>query len=344
VSVENLLSPIILFFFLGILAGALKSCLSIPEALSKSISLYLMMAIGFRGGAELSHSGLYGVIGWACLGGVVLSAALPVIGYALLRFTTRLDSTNAAAVAAHYGSVSVVTFAAAIAALHDSGQAFEPFVLVLLPVMEGPAILTGLVLARRAKRGGSSSAAVGGLSRSVVREALLHGSVLLLLGSFAIGWTTGPKGYEELSPVFVAPFKGILCVFLLDMGLVVARRLSDLRALSLTVAAFGLYMPLIGAAAGIGLAFLLGLSAGGASLLAVLGASASYIVVPAVMRVALPAASPAVSLTLALAITFPFNLVVGIPLYGGVARALLPASTHAASVATQPTPHAEVDH
>ena len=167
---------------------------------------------------------------------------------------------------------------------------------------------------------------------------LLHGSVVLLLGSFAIGWLTGPKGLEDLAPVFVLPFKGILCVFLLDMGLVVARRLSDLRALSFGVAAFGIYMPLIGAAAGMGTALLLGLSAGGATLLAVLGASASYIVVPAVMRDALPQASPVLYLTLALGITFPFNLVVGIPLYHGAARALVSASVdNAATTGSAPT-------
>jgi len=335
-AAQNLLSPVILFFLLGILAGVLKSSLTIPESLSKSVSLYLMMAIGFRGGVELSHNGFGGSIALACLSAVVLSAVLPILAYALLRWTTPLDSTNAAAVAAHYGSVSVVTFATAIAALNHQGERFEPYIVALLAVMEAPAILTGLIIARRGTRAMQPSDSGGSLAKVVVHEVLLHGSVILLLGSFIIGWLTGPKGFEELSPVFVTPFKGILCVFLLDMGLLVARRLSDLKVLSLRVVAFGFYMPLIGAAAGMAVALALGLSVGGATLLAVLGASASYIVVPAVMRAALPQASPAIYLTLALGITFPFNLVVGIPLYLGAARALMPAAVGKANDIERP--------
>ncbi len=331
-AAQNLVSPVILFFLLGLLAGALKSCLTIPETLSKSVSLYLIMAIGFRGGVELSHSGFGGSVLVAFLSAVALSAVLPLVAYALLRWTTPIDSTNAAAVAAHYGSVSVVTFATAIAVLNQEGQRFEPYIVALLAVMDAPAILTGLILARR----GTRAMQPGPLAKTVVREVLLHGSVVLLFGTFAIGWLTGSKGFEELSPVFVTPFKGILCVFLLDMGLLVARRLSDLRALSLGVVAFGFYMPLIGAAAGMGVALVLGLSVGGATLLAVLGASASYIVVPAVMRAALPQASPAIYLTLALGITFPFNIIVGIPLYLGAARALIPAAVDKATAIETP--------
>ena len=337
-AAQNLMSPVILFFLLGILAGVLKSSLTIPETLSKSVSLYLIMSIGFRGGVELSHNGFGASIVAACLSAVALSAVLPLLAYALLRWTTPLDSTNAAAVAAHYGSVSVVTFATAIAALNHQGQRFEPYIVALLAVMEAPAILTGLILARRGTRAMQPSDSDSSLAKTVVHEVLLHGSVVLLLGTVAIGWLTGSKGFEELSPVFVTPFKGILCIFLLDMGLVVARRLSDLRVLSLGVVAFGFYMPLVGAAAGMGVALALGLSVGGATLLAVLGASASYIVVPAVMRAALPQASPAIYLTLALGITFPFNLVVGIPLYYGAARALMPAAVGKASAIERPPP------
>lgn len=336
-AAQNLVSPVILFFLLGILAGVLKSSLTIPETLSKSVSMFLIVAIGFRGGVELSHNGFDGSIVVACLAAVGLSAVLPLVAYALLRWTTPLDTTNAAAVAAHYGSVSVVTFATAVAVLNQQGQQFESYIVALLAVMEAPAILTGLILARRGMPTMQPSDSKDSLAQTVVREVLLHGSVVLLLGSFAIGWITGAKGFEELSPVFVTPFKGILCLFLLDMGLVVARRLPDLRTLSLGTAAFGFYMPLIGAAAGMGVALVLGLSAGGATLLAVLGASASYIVVPAIMRDALPQASPAIYLTLALGITFPFNLVVGIPLYHGAARALMPAAVGKAT-ATETRP------
>ncbi len=324
-ATQNLVSPLVLFFLLGILAGLLKSSLTIPATVGKSIGLYLMMAIGYRGGAELSHSGFTGSIATACIAAVALGAALPFAAYGALRWTTRLDSTTAAAVAAHYGSVSAVTFAAAIAVLHHRGERFEPYMVALMAVMEAPAILTGLLLARRGAPARGADRAADSLAKTVSREVLLHGSVFLLLGSFAIGWLTGSRGFADLDYVFVRPFNGILCVFLLDVGLLVAQRLSDLRAMNVAVAAFGLYMPLVGAAAGLGLALILGMSAGGATLFAVLGGSASYIVVPAVMREALPTASPAIYMTLALGITFPFNLILGIPLYHGAARALTPA-------------------
>ena len=324
-ALQNLLSPVVLFFLLGIFAGVLKSTLAIPEILSKGVSLYLMMAIGFRGGVELSHSGFDVNVVLACVGAVLLSAVLPIVAYRLLRSTTNIDVANAAAVSAHYGSVSVVTFAAALAVLGSQGQHFEPYLVAMLAVMEAPAIVTGLFLARRNSQAKSlptekTEKPRGGVA---MKEVLLHGSVLLLLGSFVIGWTTGARGQQDLGPLLDKPFKGILCVFLLDMGLLVARHLRDLKALNSRLVAFGIYMPLIGASLGILLASLLGLSAGGATLLAVLGGSASYIVVPAVMRVALPEASPAIYLTLALVITFPFNLVLGIPLYNKVAHAVL---------------------
>ena len=319
ITAQNLLSPVILFFMLGIVAGLAKSSLTIPETLSKGASLYLMMAIGFRGGVELAHGGAGQSVLAGILVAIALSALMPLLAYALLRKTTRIDQTNAAAVAAHYGSVSVVTFAAAIAVLNHLGLWFEPYIVALVAVMEAPAILTGLYLAGRRSAGGGTA-----LSSDVVREVLLHGSVVLLLGSFAIGWVTGPKGIEELGPVFVRPFQGVLAIFLLDMGLTVARRLPDLRIVGFRVVAFGVYMPLIGATVGMAAAWLLGLSVGGTTLLAVLSASASYIVVPAVVRSALPQASPAIYLTLALGITFPFNLVIGIPLYHSAARMLAP--------------------
>lgn len=334
-ALANLLSPVILFFTLGMVAGVLKSSLTIPETLTKSVSLYLMMAIGFRGGVELSHSGLGSGILASVLVAMTMSALLPVVAYTLLRWTTKLDATNAAAVAAHYGSVSIVTFAAAVALLNYQRQPFEPHIVALLAVMEAPAILTGLLLARRGTSGAQPKDLPDSLTSTVFREVLLHGSVVLLLGSFAIGWLTGAKGLAELGPVFVRPFKGVLCLFLLDMGLVVARRLSDLRSVRLGVVAFALYMPIIGAAMGLGAALLLGLSAGGATLLAVLGASASYIVVPAVMQVALPDASPALYLTLAMGITFPFNLVVGIPMYNSAARAIVSERSDLAVVQTR---------
>jgi hypothetical protein len=337
-AVQNLVSPFTLFFLLGILAGVLRSSLTIPETVSKSIALYLMMAIGYRGGAELSHNGVDGSILAACLAAVGLSVTLPLAAYALLRWTTRLDAVNAAAVSAHYGSVSAVTFATTLAVLNLRGEPFEPYLLALMAVMEAPSILTGLVLARHGERAAKPADPANSLA-TTIHEVLLHGSVFLLLGSFAIGWITGSSRYEELNYVFVKPFKGVLCVFLLECGLLVAQRLSDLRLLGPSLVAFGLYMPLLGAAAGLGVALALELSVGGATLLAVLGASASYIVVPAVMRDALPKASPAIYLTLALGITFPFNLLVGIPLYHAAARKIVPSAARSALAAPkQPRP------
>lgn len=321
-AVGTLMSPMVLFFVLGLAAATLRSDLAIPEPISKGLSLYLMLAIGFRGGVELEHGHGFGAsIIWACLAAVLLSLALPVLGYLLLRGVTKLDPTNAAAVAAHYGSVSVVTFAAAMTLLEQRGVPFEAYVVALLALMEAPAIISGLFLSKKGQADGADGHLEAG--RLPMREVFLSGSVVLLLGSFAIGWATGPQGMAELAPIVDAPFKGALCLFLLDMGLLTARRASELKGIGFRVAAFGLYMPLVGAAFGLLAAKLLGLSIGGATLLTVLAASASYIVVPAAMRTALPAANPALYLTLSLGITFPFNLVVGIPLYEAAAQMVI---------------------
>jgi hypothetical protein len=318
-ALGTLMSPMVLFFVLGLVAATLRSDLAIPESIGKGLSLYLMLAIGFRGGVELEHSHFGGSILWACLAAVLLSLALPVLGYVLLRSVTKLDPTNAAAVAAHYGSVSVVTFAAAMTLLEQRGIPFEAYVVALLALMEAPAIISGLFLSKKGQAQPSGPEA-GTLP---MREVFLSGSVVLLLGSFGIGWATGARGMAELGPIVDAPFKGALCLFLLDMGLLTARRARELRGIGLRVAAFGLYMPLVGASFGLIAAKLLGLSVGGATLLTVLAASASYIVVPAAMRSALPAANPALYLTLSLGITFPFNLVVGIPLYEAAAEIVI---------------------
>jgi hypothetical protein len=332
VSLQFLAQPAILFFLLGLGAGLARSSLRLPEGLSRGLSLYLMMAIGLRGGAELAGSTSIGSALPTFALAVVLSLGLPVVAHNLLRLTTSLDRTERAAISAHYGSVSVVTFATAIAVLQREAQAFEPFMIGMLAVMEAPAILTGLVLAQRGGR--AEDPVRASVPRSLIEHVLLHGSVVLLLGSFAIGWIVGPAGLTDLSGLFVAPFQGALCVFLLDMGLVVAGRASDLRKLRPSLVAFGIYMPLVGASLGLLAGRIAGLSIGGTALLGVLAASASYIVVPAVLRSALPKASPALALTLALGVTFPFNVTVGIPLYHAAAR-VLAAPGEAAHEATR---------
>lgn len=321
-AASNLLSPMVLFFVLGVVAGRLKSDLAVPEAISKGVSLYLMLAIGFKGGAELARNGGSESLVVSVALALALSFLLPVLAYVLLRGSTRLDVPNAAAVAAHYGSVSVVTFVAASAMLASSGIRFEGQVVAMLAVMETPAIVTGLLLARLHTRSTAARARPPLLSGKVAREVFLSGGVLLLLGSLMIGWTTGEEGMEVMAPAIVVPFKAVLTFFLLDMGLMVGRRLQDFGTVGWPVALFGLYMPLIGGAIGLLSAWAVGFSPGGMTLVAVLAASASYIVVPAAMRLSLPQANPAIYVPLSMGITFPFNLVFGIPLYLAAANLL----------------------
>jgi len=311
---DNFISPMVLFFLLGVLAAAFKSDLAIPEPISKALSLYLVAAIGFNGGVELSHVGLSASILLAIFCAIALSFGLPLIAYALARRLTGLDRINAAATAAHYGSVSVVTFVAAAAFLTANGHSYEGFLVALLAAMETPAILSGLLLA------GRTGQPDRGAFRRTIREVLLSGSIVLILGAFAIGFATGDRGLAVMAPLIKDPYKAILAIFLLDMGLLVGARLRDFIRMGPALLAFGIYMPLIGASIGLAVAYMLGLSLGGATLFAVLAASASYIVVPAAMREALPQANPAIYVTLSLSVTFPFNLLIGIPVYYTAAR------------------------
>jgi hypothetical protein len=318
-AAANLLSPMVLFFALGMAAALARSDLAIPEAVAKGMALYLMLAIGFKGGASMAAHGLEVRLAAAIVAGLVLSAALPMVAFAALRTTTALPAVDAAAIAAHYGSISIVTFLAAVQALTSAGIAYEGYMVAVAAAMETPAILVALWLARRnmAAAPGSGS---GSLDATSLREILLNGSIVMLLGSFAIGWMTGEEGLKSIAPFIVDPFKGVLCLFLLDMGVIAGRGFREGRkSLKLPVVLFGLYMPLIGAALGAVAALLVGLSAGGTALLITLSASASYIAVPAAMRLALPEARPAIYLPLSLGVTFPFNLTIGIPLYVALA-------------------------
>lgn len=317
-ALANLTTPAVLFFALGIFAGVAKSDLSVPEAIAKGLALYLMLAIGFKGGVAVSEQGFTTALVLAALAGVLLSFAMPLIAFGLLRVMTKLDRVTAAASAAHYGSISVVTFVAGSEFLRLSGMVSSGHMVAVLALMETPAILTGLLLAGRAA-GGSDARTRSDL----VREVMLNGSVVLLLGSFVIGMISGQPGMTKLEPFVVGLFQGVLALFLLDMGLVAARRLSGAKRLGLGGTAFGLIMPLIGAALALLVAWAIGMNSGDAAALMILAGSASYIAVPAAMRIALPKADPSVYLTLSLAITFPFNLTLGIPLYAAVARLVL---------------------
>jgi len=318
---QNLLSPVILFFALGVAAALARSDLSFPEAIAKGMSLYLLFAIGFKGGASVASHGMDPGLVLAVLGGVVLSFALPFVAYGLLRaMAPRVSVLDAAAVAGHYGSISIVTFVALSAMLTAQGIPAEGYMIAVAAAMEAPAIVSALWLATR---GGKSGGTGGAPGTELWREILLNGSIVLLLGSFFIGVISGERGMADLEPFIVTPFKGVLALFLLDMGLVAGRELRASRGVvTLRIVGFGLSMPLIGAAAGLGMGALLGLSAGGIAALTTLAASASYIAVPAAMRVALPRANPALYLSLALGITFPFNLTLGLPLYVALASAI----------------------
>ncbi len=317
-AAANILSPMVLSFALGFAAALARSDLSVPEAAAKALSIYLLFAIGFKGGVSVAESGASAQLIATLLAGIALSAAIPLIAFAILRVVSRLSVIDAAAVSAHYGSISVVTFVAGSSALDSAGIAYDGYMVAVAAAMEAPAILSALWLIGK-KTDRSESASDG-----LMREVLLNGSIVLLVGSFLIGWITGPAGMAEISSFIVAPFKGVLCIFLLDMGLVAGRGFRSSRGvLDAPVVLFGLLMPLVGGTLAALCAVIIGLPAGTAALLIILSASASYIAVPAAMRVALPEANPSIYLTLSLGVTFPFNLTLGIPLYIAVASALV---------------------
>ena len=306
----NLASPVVLFFVLGLGAALLRSDLEMPQAVAKALALYLMLAIGFKGGAEVANHGPDFRLLASLLAGILLSFLIPIIAFSILRTLSPLERFDAAAVAAHYGSISVVTFAVATDRLVAQGISYEGYLVAVAAAMETPAIVSGLWLARR------NNGKEGNNKVDLFREVALNGSIVMLVGSFAIGWISGGEGYAAVAPFIVDPFKGVLCLFLLDMGLIAGQGLrSGQKEIGIRLVAFGIYMPLISAALAALAAALLGLSAGGAALLITLSASASYIAVPAAMRLALPEAKPGIYLTLSLGVTFPFNLALGIPLY-----------------------------
>ncbi len=306
---SNLLNPPILFFFLGLLAVLLHSDLEIPQPLPKFLSLYLLLAIGFKGGVELNQSGIdrsvLVTIGLAML----MASVVPLYSFFILRL--KLAASDAAAIAATYGSISAVTFITATAFLQDLNIPYSGYMVAAMALMESPAIIIGVLLYRL-----SGNSNRGELSWSeLLRDAFFNGSVLLLLGSLLVGVLTGEAGKKELQPFTHGLFKGLLAFFLLDMGLVAARRLRDLRKAGVFLVSFAILMPLLNAALGMGLAYLVDMPRGDALLFIVLCASASYIAVPAAVRLAIPEANPSLYVPMALAITFPFNIIVGLPLY-----------------------------
>lgn len=309
-----MIDVVILFFIFGLVAGLLRSDLKLPPALYDSLSIFLMLAIGLKGGEGLAQQGLLPIVP-QIFAVIVLGVVQTLIAFWFLRRFGRLNKADSAATAAHYGSVSVATFAVVIGWLTAQEIAFEPQMIVLLTVMEIPAIIVGILLAKGISQQTRWS--------SLAHEAFLGKGVSLLLGGVAIGWTAGSAGIEPIKPVFYELFKGVLALFLLEMGLIVSRQISALRQNAKVIVTFGIIMPLISACLGLACGLLLDLSVGGVTVLATLAASASYIAVPAAMRLAVPEANPAISLGASLGVTFPFNILFGIPLYYYMAQRML---------------------
>lgn len=306
---SNILNPPILFFFLGMLAVLVKSDLEIPPPIPKLFSLYLLLAIGFKGGVELTKSGINQQVVLTILAAIIMACAVPLYTFFILRL--KLDTYDSAAIAATYGSISAVTFITASAFLTELAMPFDGFMVAALALMESPAIIVGLILvnffARDEKREFVWS--------EVLRDAFLNSSVFLLVGSLIIGMLTGEHGWEVLSPFTQQMFYGVLTFFLLDMGLVAARRIKDLQKTGVFLISFAILIPILNAGIGLLIARAIDMSQGNALLFAVLCASASYIAVPAAMRLTVPEANPSLYVSTALAVTFPFNIIVGIPLY-----------------------------
>lgn len=313
-ALQNLLTPAVMFFVLGLGASFARSDLSVPRSVAQFLALYLLISIGYRGGAEVAHQGLRYELAAALAAGILLSFCIPFIAYFALRMVSKLERVDAAAVAGHYGSISAVTLVAITSTLGQLGIAYDGYMVAVAAAMETPAIFSALLIARGANAGNSGGA---------LHEIFFNGSIVILVGSFLIGCITGERGLPALKPFILDSFAGLLCVFLLDMGLIAGRGLMQgWRALSLATIGFAAFMPLVNAGIAAIVAVALGMSAGTTAVLMTLCASASYIAVPAAMRLALPQANPALSLTLSLGLTFPFNLTVGIPLYIAAAKAI----------------------
>lgn len=313
-AIQTFTSPVVLFFVLGLFAAVVRSDLAIPEPIAKAMSLYLMAAIGLKGGVAVAKSGIDGTVIAALGAGIAAGFLLPLFAYVVLKGFGKLDRVNSGAVAAHYGSISVVTFVTAGEILTGQGREPAGFMVAVMAAMEAPAILSGLMLARgMGSNSGSQS------TGEMLHEVFTNSSIMLLLGAFVVGMIGGPQGFDPVSPFFEAGFKGVLCLFLLDMGLIAARRIMDSRSITWRLSAIAIFLPIVNGAAGTVLGVGIGLDAGSAASLGVLCASASYIAVPAAMRLALPEADPGIYLTMSLSITFPFNVLINIGLISALA-------------------------
>ncbi|MCX8056473.1 MAG: sodium-dependent bicarbonate transport family permease [Ignavibacteria bacterium] len=310
---ENLIDPVILFFAVGLLAGIIKAELKIPEAIYEILSIYLLLAIGLKGGVQLATVELQTILK-PVFGTLFIGIIIPFIAFIILRKIGKLDRYNSAAIAAHYGSVSAVTFAVVLTFLEKFNVPYESYSTILLVILEIPAIGVGILLARI----GSGKQFL--FKTELYKEIFLSRSIYLLLAGVAIGYVAGPQKIEPIKLIFFDLFKGLLSIFLLEMGLVASKRLADLKKVGVFLFFFAICMPIISASITIFVGKIVGLSLGGTTVLATLAASASYIAAPAAIRIAIPEANPTFYLTASLGITFPFNLIFGIPLYYNLAK------------------------
>lgn len=307
---QNILNPPVLMFLLGLGSVLLRTELEVPQPLPKLFSLYLLIAIGLHGGYELSKSGITLDVLKVLFLAVFMAIIVPIYAFFILRL--KLDVYNAVAIAATYGSISAVTFITAGSFLNSLGQNYGGYMVAAMTLMESPAIVIGLILLTLfAKRNNNSHIEW----KEVFRESFLNPSVYILMGTLLIGFITGEKGWKAMDPLFGVLFKGMLAFFLLDMGIVAGRRIGEIKKVGVFLVAFGILLPIFNALLGIFLAKLFGLSKGDAFMFSILCASASYIAVPAAMRLSVPEANPSLYVTMSLAITFPFNISVGMPLY-----------------------------
>ena len=306
---DNLVSPITLSFVLGMIACWVRSDLEVPGPLYQGLSIYLLFAIGLKGGVAVSETPIEELI-WPAIATAVLGVITPLSAFLILRYFGKLKRVDAAATAAHYGSVSAVTFLAAAEAAKAAGLEPEGYLAALVAILEVPGIIVGLMLAQNLRGSGI---------KGVLHEVLTGKSILLLIGAMIIGVACGAQKVDSVAPFFIAPFKGVLCIFLLELGIVAARRMKDMRDSGWRVIASGCFLPLLHGSLGTLVGVMAGMSPGGASILGAMVGSASYIAAPAAVRIALPSASPGIYLTMSLGVTFPFNLAIGIPVYMSIA-------------------------
>ncbi|MCX7874921.1 MAG: sodium-dependent bicarbonate transport family permease [Melioribacteraceae bacterium] len=317
---SNLNTPAILFFLLGFIASVIRSDIKIPDSIVKILSIYLMISIGYKGGYEIYHNGISSDLFKSVLISFLLGFLSTLIVFFIVYKLLKKDSVNAGAIAAHYGSVSVVTFITAISFLEKIGVEYKGYIVGMLALMESPAILIALILVRLFDK--KTINFDPSAFKEIIKEALFNGSIVLLFGSLIIGFINGAKGFNLISPFFVTPFQGVLTLFLLEMGMIAGKRIEEFKKVGAKLGSLAVLFPIVNGIFGVSISTFFGLDIGTSTLFGVLTASSSYIAAPAAVRLALPEANPTFYITMSLAITFPFNIILGIPLYFSYANLL----------------------